>query len=304
MEKTAIERIDYRNDISIKLVVPSECNASCPFCYCSKGHQSKAHYDQSAVDHFLSNYIRSIDHLLDKIDGRHPVSIDITGGEPTFNIPLLAEILRGLKMSGITERVDRVVMTTNGYNLLDAIPYLEGTVNYINISLHDHRSEERNKILGFLKADDELHEIVSRLKSIGIKASAVSVIHKPINDFRTWMYDFIRWCKGIGFIALRFRCDVFWNKQQQFDYYMSRTEKDPWFKVIDGGNAPDSLWRRLRGEDGFRVFFLHGVADTSIISPGVEYIVADDGQAYADYYKRTPIEHYKYPIGKVFDLIT
>ena len=298
----ALERVNYKNDISIKLVVPSACNASCPFCY-MKSYPQKIIYTHEAVSEYLRNYISSIQYIMDQIGDKHPVSIDITGGEPTLNVPLLIEILRGLETFKIAERADRIVLTTNGYNLFKIIPYLKGVVDYVNISLHDYRFECREKILGFSHTDGKLYEMVHSLDDIGIKSSAVAVVYKPISHFRTWLYDFIRWCKGIGFIALRLRCDVFWDKQIQFDYYMNKAKKDPWFTTITSESSPDSLWCRLRGRDGFRLFFLHGVLDTSLVSPGVEYVIADDGKAYADFYKRVPIEEYKYSIGKVYDLV-
>ena len=83
---------------------------------------------------------------------------------------------------------------------------------------------------------------------------------------------------------------------------MQQIIDDSFYDVITFENTPDSCWCRLRRKnDGFRVFFLHGVKDTTLYTKGIEYIVNNDGKCYCDYYKKTPIEHYKYEIGKIYD---
>lgn len=55
--------------------------------------------------------------------------------------------------------------------------------------------------------------------------------------------------------------------------------------------------------DKFRVFFLKGVLDTSLLTKGIEYVIADDGICYCDFYKRTKMEDCRYEIGKIYDLV-
>ena len=76
---------------------------------------------------------------------------------------------------------------------------------------------------------------------------------------------------------------------------------DERFYVIQNENAPDSTWCQLATKDGFLIYFLKGVVDTYLTSPGIEFVVHDDGKAYADFNKSVPFEKYKFPVGYIFD---
>ena len=147
--------------------------------------------------------------------------------------------------------------------------------------------------------------MIQQLNNIGITVSACAVIFKKIPNFVKWRDLFIDWAKDVGFIAVRFRCDVFWNDSDVFDSYltesMSETDK---FDVIDYENTTDSHWCRLRRKDKMRVFFMHGVLDTSIKTKGIEYIIDTDGYCYCDYYRRTKVEDYQYEVGKIYDAVS
>lgn len=90
-----------------------------------------------------------------------------------------------------------------------------------------------------------------------------------------------------------------------FDSYLieSMNEADK-FDVIDYENTTDSHWCRLRRKDKMRVFFLHGVLDTSIKTKGIEYVIDTDGHCYCDYYRRTKVEDYQYEVGKIYDAVS
>lgn len=297
-----VERKDYNNVISVKLVIPGGCNARCNFCY------MKSYRKNSITNskHFLKRFIPSLDSLLKSIGNKNPVSLDITGNEPTLHPAFLKLVLLKLKEYRIKDKVERVTMTTNGSNLLEVIPYLQGVVDYVNISVHDFKQEDRYRKTGLNYPDYYYKELVLRLKEIGITTSAIAVLYEHINCFRIWCYKFILWCKHQGFISLRFRCNVFedvtWNGKI-FDAYMNEIMEDDGFQVLVHENTTDSHWCRLRMEDKFRVFFLHGVLDTSQNTKGIEYIISNNGKVYCDFYKRTPIEKYEYEIGKIYDKV-
>lgn len=293
-----VERTDYNKVITIKLVIPSGCNANCRFCY-MKDNNLSMQYDRQV---FLERFISSICEVLNKIDNKNPVSLDITGNEPTYDPELLKEVLERIRTSGIKKRFSRVTITSNGYRMVEVIPYLQNVVDYVNLSIHDFRRRERQNIMGWAGlSDQEYRRIVQGLKRCGITTSAVSVIHKPVENFKAWAHEFVEWCKSIGFIALRFRCDVFWKDQHLFDAYMEDEISDSQYTVITHETTSDSHWCRLRRYDGFRVFFLHGVRDTSLLTKGIEYVVSDDGIAYCDFYKRTKLSEYQYEVGKIYD---
>lgn len=295
-----IERIDYNKVITVKLVIPSGCNARCSFCYMN---DSKLHmqYDR---DVFLDNFLASITEILDRVGNKNPVSLDITGNEPTYDPELLKTVLEILKQSGIKKRLLRVTITSNGYHLREVIPYLDGVVDYVNISVHDFRLDKRRQIMGWQTLSfSEYREIVRSLREHNITTSAVSVIHKPIENFRGWLSTFVEWCKEAGFIALRLRYNVFWDNPEIFDKYMADTIANEKYAVITHELTPDSHWCRLRRNDGFRLFFLRGVPDTSVVTKGIEYVVDDDGKAYCDFYKETRLQDYPFEIGRIYDVL-
>lgn len=296
--ETFIERTDYNNVITIKLVLPVRCNYCCSFCY-NKVKEVPIYDTQK----FLENFIPSLDKLLLMIGDQNPVSLDITGGEPTLDMELFRDVMLRLRDYGISSKVSRVTLTTNGINLRQAAPCMAGVVNYVNISVHDFNIYRRKGIFrsDYVLTDVDYYVIVNTLQLSGITASASVVIDHKQPLFNLWRDKFIRWAKTIGFIAVRFRCDVFWQQSEVFDQYLTDAVNDPMFQVLVHEQTPDSHWCRLRMSDRFRVFFLHGVLDTSQHTKGIEYVIDSDGHCYCDYYRRTPIEKYEYPIGRIFD---
>lgn len=296
-----VERTDYNKVISVKLMVPGACNAKCTFCY-MKDYKDGVLKNQK--EEFLNNYLTSLNKIISEIGNKNPISLDITGNEPTFDVEFLQNILTQLKEDSIKDKVQRVTMTTNGFHLREVIPYLEGAVDYVNISVHDYRLGERRAIMGFKTfTDQEYAEMIKSLREVGITTSAVAVIHKQIPSFPDWFEEFADWCNDLGFISLRIRCDVFWNQKELFDFYMKYGLMQDDYTIIDHEETPDSHWCRLRRYDKFRVFFLKGVLDTSLLTKGIEYVIADDGICYCDFYKRTKMEDCRYEIGKIYDLV-
>lgn len=295
---TFIERTDYNNVITIKLVFPVLCNYSCVFCY-NKDKKVPMMDKQK----FLDNFIPSLDDLIRKIGNQNPISLDITGGEPTLDVALFRAVMRRLKDYDISSKVCRVTLTTNGTQLRVLAPSMAGVVNYVNISVHEIREKAREWIVNSTNVlnDGELYTVISDLRQFGITTSATAVIYRDRPHFSDWRDKFISWAKTLGFVAVRFRCDVFWQHSEAFDKYLLDAVNDPQFQVLVHEQTPDSHWCRLRMADKFRVFFLHGVLDTSQHTKGIEYIIDSDGHCYCDYYRRTPIEKYEYPVGRIFD---
>lgn len=228
-----IERKEYNNVITVKLVIPGGCNAHCTFCY-MKNYENVAN---SSSD-FMVNFISSLSFIIDAIGDKNPISLDITGNEPTYNVELLKNILQALKRFNIKNKVIRTTITTNGYNLKEVAPYFDGVIDYVNISVHDFRKSEREKIMRCEPlADADYISVISYLKTIGIKASAISVIYQPIHNFHTWRDAFIEWCIKMGFIGLRLRCDVFWENNNVFDQYMNKSMADNKFMIITHENT-------------------------------------------------------------------
>lgn len=294
-----VERTDYNKVITVKLVIPGGCNAKCPFCY-NRDKSTTCNKQQ-----FLDKFISSLDEVIQKIGNKNPVSVDITGGEPTLDHRFLAKVFKKLREYNVKSKVLRVTMTTNGTYLREVIPDMKDVVDYVNISIHDWRPLRREEILGFCTDGIEYKSIIKELNKVGITVSASAVIYEKIPNFNKWRDFFVDWAKEVGFIAVRFRCDVFWKDSDIFDGYLVESMNDTeQFDVIDYENTSDSHWCRLRRKDKMRVFFLHGVLDTSLLTKGIEYVVDDDGHCYCDYYKRTRLKDYQYEVGKIYDAVT
>ncbi len=183
------ERKDYNKVISVKLVMPVGCNAKCPFCY--NRDKSMIQYD---VKEFLDNFIPSLERLLNEIGDKNPVSLDITGGEPTLDVDLLSLVLIKLRNFGIKDKVSRVTMTTNGTNLYQIpIELMQDVINYVNISVHDYKQKEREDIIQIHAPALAYKRIISRLNSVGITVSAVAVVFREIENFNLWRDNFINW---------------------------------------------------------------------------------------------------------------
>lgn len=135
-----IERKDYNKVITVKLVILGGCNAKCPFCY-NKDKDMLCDKQQ-----FLDNFIESLDNIITRIGDKNPISVDITGGEPTLDPEYLSKVFIKLKEFNIKSKVLRVTMATNGTHLKEVIPYMKDVVDYVNISIHDWRPIRREEI--------------------------------------------------------------------------------------------------------------------------------------------------------------
>jgi len=178
-----------------------------------------------------------------------------------------------------------------------------GVVDYVNISVHDYDQTRRNNIFGtYNPKDSDYRDMIKILLDNGIKATAISVIYNEIYNFKDWSDSFIKWSENIGFVSLRFRHNVYSDENKFLDYMMQTVQEEK-FYVMEQDATPDSTWYILSTKSGFLLYFLKGVIDTYNVSPGIEFVIHDDGLAYADFNKNTPFDEYKFPIGLIFDKI-
>lgn len=295
-------REEFHNVITVKLVIPGKCNMDCPFCYNKYRNDSVYTEDREA---FLENFIDHIYMILEEVGGRHPVSLDITGYEPLLDTEFIKKVFKKIRTSRVREKLCRVTLTTNGILLhKEIIPYMRGAVDYVNISVHDFRKKERDKAFGRDTGVIDYSEKVFSLLNIGIDTSASAVIYKEIenpDDFESFLSNFIDFCVSNGFQSLRLRCDVYWESSK-FLEYMKETMGMWRFIVVEDEDTKDAKWCRLYDRiTGLVIFFLKGVEDTSVLSPGVEYVIDSDGECYVDFFRRTKFIDKKFPAGYIFD---
>ena len=302
IQKEYIHRKNYDNFITIKLVVPGTCNANCRFCY-NKHIDAMKVCSKEDKEEWLERFLISLEIVMLKIGFDAKVSLDITGNEPTLDFDFFIKIMHKLRNFPLKNKITRITCTTNGINLKKVAPYMIGVVDYVNISVHDYDQTRRNNIFGtYNPKDSDYRDMIKILLDNGIKATAISVIHNEIYNFKDWRDSFIKWSENIGFVSLRFRHNVYSDEKKFLDYMMQTVQEEK-FYVMEQDATPDSTWYILSTKSGFLLYFLKGVIDTYNVSPGIEFVIHDDGLAYADFNKNTPFDEYKFPIGLIFDKI-
>ena len=300
-------RENYNNLITIKLVLPGTCNAKCKFCY-NKYIEEMKLGSKEMKEKFLDKFLISLEKIVLKVDGKQRISLDITGNEPTLDTDFFIQVIHKLRNFSLKDSITRVTCTTNGIGILKVAPYMNGVVNYVNISVHDYDYKRRSNIFGtYFPTDDDYKKIVKSLLDNDISVTAVSVIHKKIDNFSVWRDQFISWALKIGFVGLRFRYDAYdTDDNNLFLDYMNQTIQDNNYYVIQKENAFDSIWCMLSYKSNFLVYFLYflnGGVNTYDSSPGIEFVIHDDGEAYADFNKTVLFDDYKFPVGYIFDKI-
>lgn len=224
------------------------------------------------------------------------------GGEPTLDIEFFKRVLRKLKLHPLISKFCRIVLNTNGLNLNKLLPEIKGLINYVNISTHFYDEKKRSMVFKTYKPSNNFYkDIVLKLLNIGIDTSTICVIHEEIENFKIFNEEYIKWCKEIGFVSLRYRNDSFQNNLY-FEEYMNYVINSKNYHLIQIEKTNDSTWCRLSDDEGFFVFFLNGVLDTYKVSKGIEYIIHDDGNLYVDYAKTKSFDEYDLPVNFIFDL--
>jgi len=288
-------RDDFNNLTTLKIVIPSSCNARCKFCYLN--HEAAYNSKKEA---FLDNFIDSLSYIIMQLDkANQKFSIDITGNEPTFDIELLKKVLFKLRGSYLVSLASRITLSTNGFRLKEAIPYLKGIVNYVDISVHDIDKTKRDSIFNTNSpSDTEYKEITTELLKHEILTSSVFVVtEEKDSDF---IEKTIEWNNKNNFYSLRVRKNVFIEDSKCFEELVEDTHSNENTKIITKEDNPDSRWS-IVSYNGYLIYLLDGVEDTSKVSRGIEYVVHDDGLLYSDFGKKIPIENDDFPIGVVFD---
>lgn len=295
-------RKDFNNIVTVKLSLPGRCNAVCTFCY----HKGEVNVCNSTVkESFLDAFTTSLCKILDHLEDM-PASLDITGYEPTMDIVFLDKVLNKLRNFHRLKEFKRVTLTTNGFGLFLYPVDLKGVVDYVNVSIHHYEAKERRSIMGTYTLDLEYEQLAQDMADMNIDVSAVAVVHKKINNFPEYLDKFIEWCKTNGYISLRIRHNAFapassidTYSQKDFNKYMQYALDT--YTVIQQEESADSTWCRVVDNDGFQVFFLAGVLDTSDNSIGIEYVVAGDGKAYLDHGCNTELIDSPYPGKYILD---
>ena len=267
--------------LSVKIVLPSNCQANCEFCFNRFTTETQEHDYRT----FLKNLANTLEMIFARIDNRG-ITLDITGNEPTFNINLFRETLSILKI--YKKRASKIVLTTNGFRLEECINDIVGIVDIVNISMHHYDFEERTKIFRTTKIpnNDDIQRIVSRLNMSGISCTAVSVLYRDISDFNKYCSDFKEMAISYGFKDIRMRSnycrhDTFINK------YLNIKMPNEFITSSSGITTKIITDEKT----GFKTFIFVGVKNLSDYVLGAELVIDDDGLCYIDYNKRFPVDY-------------
>lgn len=295
-----IYREDFQDTISIKLVIPGTCNAKCFFCY---GDGYKCSNTKEMQEQFIQNFLDSLEEIILRIDSNKKISLDITGGEPTLDSKFLIKVLNKLRSFYLLERLDKVTLTSNGLRLKQVAAALKGVVDYVNISIHHYDKAERDKIFGVKTfTDEEYKEIVLSLIDNDIIPSAVAIVYKEDSGFANFRDNMIKWAEEIGFSGVRFRKNAYWEDKEPFMNYINDTIKDGKYTYVEGKDTMNLTWCKLKTKTDFLVYFVSGVADTTKVALGTEFVINDDGIGYADFDKKQRVSEYPLPLGLMFDV--
>ena len=269
----------HGSNLSVKIVIPTYCQAKCPFCFNHLTTETK----KEGYGEFLENFDASLDMITKNVTERG-ITLDITGNEPTFNIFLLMKIMNQINL--YKDKLSRVIMTTNGFRMDDAADYLSEAVKIINISAHHYEYEKRKKIFGTssIPTDEEIKAIIHKLKEKNITSTAVSVLYEDVKDFKKYYTKFTSWAKELGFKDVRMRSN-FCAEDKFIDEYLSIPFPNQSMNSLAGLTT-----KIIIDNDGFETRILKGVPDLTDYVIGAELVIDDDGKCYIDYNKRYPID--------------
>lgn len=297
--------------LSVKVVLPSRCQAKCAFCY-----NSHADYGNQCIKTGFTHYSKIANSIkaIHKHAAGRPISIEITGGEPTFDLETLSNLLETFYKEGIPQLAKRITLTSNGYQLKDILTrhplsgYFFSVVNYLNLSLHSTFYDERCSIFGTDKipTNEDVVQIADGFYKKGVPVSGVFVV----DDFDLDVNEFDRvnkWSYDCGLVSTRWRSNVFTPNANGVHQFAEKLADTKVYSPIVLERAADSTYAILNRGGSNLTYLLEGVEDPSITSYGLSMVVRADGAIFHDAacHKRfnDDVDSCRYiPLKYVFDI--
>ncbi len=191
MKKKLIEQTP-----NFTIITTGGCAASCSFCTDPMNYKQSPNYMANLIDLLLNNKIP-----------KEFQQVSISGGEPTQSKDLPA-ILSLIKSS---KRFKKVVLTTNGYRLLDHLEQIAQTVHFVNVSRHDIGDIDNQLIFKTDKIafDLQIKQATEYLSKFNIP---VTINHVYTDDYQQRMTiqyvdKFVQYAKELGATDICFRYD-------------------------------------------------------------------------------------------------
>jgi MoaA/NifB/PqqE/SkfB family radical SAM enzyme len=172
---------------NLSIILPGGCNGKCSFCFWKKTDTHPLYVDR------LEQYLTLLPNIF--------TQCSITGGEPTLSV-FLEPVLELIKKKGYP----KVVLTTNGTNIMNNIDLFDGVINHINLSRHSINDDENYKIFNCndVPNSDQLIDICNSLNKINIDLNLNCVVSDNTLGAE-YVYDFIDYAKTIGATSVTFR---------------------------------------------------------------------------------------------------
>jgi uncharacterized Fe-S cluster-containing radical SAM superfamily protein len=277
-----------QSNLSIKLVIPSGCTKKCPFCFNQLNKETKT-YDKNV---FLANFQDSLLQIVKEARRRNSdrsISLDITGNEPTNDIKLFDEVIR--RIWEIKPLFNKIVLTTNGQNLLLVDDLAKQVLDIVNISVHHYDREKRCKAFGTSFVFNQL-DYKEMISSFGLwkHFTCICVLYEKLDcDFKHFVFNLVGWARGAFFDDIRLRSN-FYKEDEFFTDYIN---DDSYGGDIE---RKEGLTSKVFYVGDMQVTMLQGVESLVDHVVGVEAVVDDNGLPYLDYGKQYPfskdyIEH-------------
>ena len=268
--------------LSVKVVMPTFCQANCEFCFNKLTMSTQQHNWEL----FKVNIFESLNNLFSHLDKRK-ISIDITGNEPTFDIEKFKWLMDTLYSYKIVykDKIDKIVLTSNGYHLFECIEYMEGIVDIVNISLHYTSYKTRQELFKtkLIPSNNDIEIINKMLKEKNIKCTSVAVFSNEC-AFKYIVTKFAEFSKELGFDDTRIRIDFTTKNQRVKNMFDTKFTDD---EVVYNQNGLDSKYFNI---NGYNVSIYRGVPELIDYVIGVEAVIDDNGIIYLDYNKNLPLD--------------
>lgn len=170
---------------NFSVIVPCGCQASCKFCFWKNSKSLKE-----------SEYIKLLHTIIYKLPSDFS-QCSITGAEPTLmkNLNILTKVLKS--------RFDKIVLSTNGYDLL-TIPLK--LINHINISRHHYDCEINSKIFGTTKitTNETIKNFSNEANKRGVDITLNCILDKDFSDIN-FVHKYIEYAKKLNINNVCFR---------------------------------------------------------------------------------------------------
>ena len=213
------------------IVLPGPCNAKCNFC--------ESVNDPKPTDAYLRKLAAAIREVPKEVR-----SVSISGGEPSIspNFESTLSYLYSIK------RFDRIVLTTNGTQLVKNLHTIGQYVTHLNLSRHFADEERNQKVFqtSAVPSKDVISAAIDILGSENVDVTLNCVYGtEDTLSTRGDAEDLIQFAKEVGAVRVNFRQDQNLNKLNESKLEQSFSE----YQTISTTGCPVCLshHKRIKG---------------------------------------------------------